>query len=107
MEERNKLDAKIQLLQEERQLINEHLDNQANKQRDVSSVCAHVLWQLSLVHVHQVEQIEAEMQSKSQMLKNSLANLEVVLQYIVSKYCLIAVQSDMEKLNMLIKGSSS
>lgn len=36
MEERNKLDAKIQLLQEERQLINEHLDNQANKQRDVS-----------------------------------------------------------------------
>lgn len=39
MEERNKLDAKIQLLQEERQLINEHLDNQANKQKDVSILC--------------------------------------------------------------------
>lgn len=35
LEERKKLDAKILLLEEERHLIDEHLANQGNKQKDV------------------------------------------------------------------------
>ena len=68
LEERDKLDNKIQLMQEERDLINKHLTDQKRKQDEIL-------------------QSELSLKERSLLVRNTLNNLQVRGLYLKLSYC--------------------
>ncbi len=93
--ERRKLDAKLLLLQEERVLIDMHLEGQAVKQEEVL-------------------QAESSVRDKSDMLKSALTGLEVrshcclCVVFVIFVVMLICnIQREMEKLRLLMSAAEA